>query len=339
MLIMKKYNIIAGLLAIFLFSLMISSCNRKTESITENNIPDDPPISTDSTSGFWSNTFNKTDFPNMVRTNTLFIASSGSIFAGTDSGIYRTVNLGAKWKHLLKDQIDVVSFFDYQTILFAGTNNGFFRSEDNGVTWENEGLLGKTVNAITVANDTLFLGTKNKGIYKRYVGGGTIIFSRFTDTTITTLTTDKNNQVFAGTEIAGLFRYQGNNQWKQTALNFGTIAAVLVRNNNDLLVSHWSGTLYKLSNNGTSITTMNYGSPNYITSIAEDTQSGIIYTANYQIGVWKSSDNGTTWIAQNNGLGEGALSSLVVSSGGYIFVGKNTHDRSTNGVYKYLPQF
>ncbi len=57
------------------------------------------------------------------------------MLAGTDSGIFRTVNQGKSWEKVFDDG-QVVSFTEQNGVLIAGTYRGAIRSRDQGKTWE-----------------------------------------------------------------------------------------------------------------------------------------------------------------------------------------------------------
>jgi hypothetical protein len=106
-----------------------------------------------------------------------FAISGNYIFAGTiGSGVYLSTNNGSNWVHTsLGNQIIIYSLACIGSNIFAGTasfNNSFFVSNNNGADWiqKNEGLNGITVNALSIANNFLFAGTDDSGVYRRPVG-------------------------------------------------------------------------------------------------------------------------------------------------------------------------
>lgn len=61
------------------------------------------------------------------------------------------------------------------TTIYAGTSSTIFRSVDNGQTWVagSTGLPGDTVTAIRLINNTIIAGTYSSGIYLSNNGGPT----------------------------------------------------------------------------------------------------------------------------------------------------------------------
>jgi len=70
----------------------------------------------------------------------LVMHKNGALFAGTDSGVFRSTNNGESWEAvstgLMKMQIHALTMSD-DGRLFAGSNTGnLFVSADNGNTWQ-----------------------------------------------------------------------------------------------------------------------------------------------------------------------------------------------------------
>ena len=88
-------------------------------------------------------------------------ASDDTLFAGTESGLYRSTNGGRAWREVAfpPDRAPVLSLalspaFDADGVLFAGTESaGLFRSDDRGKTWMQAGqrLVDATINGIILS--------------------------------------------------------------------------------------------------------------------------------------------------------------------------------------------
>ena len=316
-----KYPILSLLI------ILLVSCNRPTDS--ERN---DPEIEV--TVNEWINTFNLSEDPRAVNVHQLFVSHSGYLFAGTDSGIYRTVNLGDKYKHLLTGSVRVLSFHETKSGMYAGTeNDGVYSSTDDGVTWFNYGLLGQTINCMSSINDTLIAGT-NSGVFQLDMNDDSWKRIGLNDTIVLTLIEDGNHNIFAGTEKNGIFSYNGKSTWKATKITSGAVVAMTLAKDNIIFFSLWGQGLFKMSNNGTTVIGTGLKNPNYIQSIAVDTV-GHIFTANSQIGILASPDNGTTWSSLNEGLGSGEKKSIVILPGGDLFVSENPLYEQPTRIYKY----
>jgi photosystem II stability/assembly factor-like uncharacterized protein len=97
-------------------------------------------------------------------------SNSAVIYAGTRSGIWKSVDLGETWVKTSFPDTEVLSiqvFPDNQNILYAGTshsyeNAGIYKSVDGGLTWSIKGIAGQDINAIAVDpgnTNTILAGT------------------------------------------------------------------------------------------------------------------------------------------------------------------------------------
>lgn len=318
-------------LSLSVFILMIVSCNRHIDSEQENNGVDDGGENSQSA---WINTFNLSEDPRTIDIHQLYVSKSGNLFAGTDSGVFRTVNLGDKYKNLLTGNVKVLAFHETKNAIYAGTENkGLYSSHDGGVTWFNYGLLGQSMNCVSSKNDTLIVGT-NTGVFQLNMDDDSWKLIGLKDTTVLTLIEDSNKNIFAGTSKNGIFSYIGNSKWKPTKITSGAVVAMSPAKDNIIYFSLWGQGLFKLSNNGTVVTGTGLKNPNYVQSIAVDSV-GHIFTTNNQIGILASSDNGATWNFLNDGLTGGDKKSIVIMPGGELFVSENPIAEKPTRIYKY----
>ena len=149
-----------------------------------------------------------------------------------------------------------------------------------------------------------------------------------------------------------------NNTWQNvSSFGVGEIIYTMLYNGSDIYAGTMSGNIYKSTNNGTSWIIINTGmNVSYIWSLnvnaniifaatekgvykyngstwtltslsgkdvhALTSVNGIIYAATWGYGVYKSTDNGSTWIQINNGLGAFlAMQSITSTSNGDVYVG------------------
>ena len=278
---------------------------------------------------FWKNTSQVSTDPKNVVINKLFTYNDSYILAGTDSGIYRSVNFGAKWKHFLAEKTGINSFCQTSSgIIFAGSDgNGIYQSSDAGVSWINSGLSGKTVQSLASKEDIgTFAGTLS-GVYKFNPVSDEWNSIGLIDTIILCLEIDDNGYLYAGTSGKGVLRLNAQGQWIKTKMDIGQIADLKIYKNNSLLVSLWGQGLFILSDNGTKLKSTGIGQPNYVYGIAVDTLNNI-FTSHYDIGILASADEGVTWSVLNSGLNADQNQSIVCTRGGQLFTASDNH-----GVY------
>jgi len=107
---------------------------------------------------------------NNINVNAL-AESNNSLFAGTDKGIFRSDDSGVSWK-MVNTATYVDAFGVSGNNIYAGIwgGGGFYRSSDNGDHWvqTNTGLVSRTVGAIHVVGNNIFVGT-GRGVFQTTV--------------------------------------------------------------------------------------------------------------------------------------------------------------------------
>jgi len=173
----------------------------------------------------------KTNFPDTVKVNTIVVKDS-SIFVGTDGdGIFVSTNNGENWKSInegLQSKIVHTILINRKTLpagqarIFAGTETGVSVSTDNGENWRsiNSGLSGLGVWSLEARTDpagdtTIFAGAWS-GLYSSTDWG-----ENWEATSLSSTTTPVNsiiiykNFIYAATFSDGIFLSWNNGlTWK-----------------------------------------------------------------------------------------------------------------------------
>ncbi len=147
------------------------------------------------------------------------------IYAGTESGIFKTVDGGANWTKtgFAETLVRVVKVASSdQQVIYAGTDEGIYKSEDGGITWIQTGVPGTRVNTIAIDPGNpqiVFIGTARRGqgpdgsIFKSTDGGGNweLKYSSDLDLVVDVLIdTDNSSYIYAcGYAIGGNGDYKG----------------------------------------------------------------------------------------------------------------------------------
>jgi hypothetical protein len=223
-------------------------------------------------------------------------ASSTILFAGTDTGVYHSVDNGTNWLGWntgLPQECFVTAFATVGTNLFAaaaggGSTQSIFLSTDNGIGWSAlySGLHTSSAFALAMRSGWLYAGTSN-GVFLSPSDG--MIWGQanngLTDTLVIAIALSDTNAssrtLFAGTIGGGAFRSRNN------ALSWSAINSGLPIN--------------------TTVNTLFVNGPNLFAG----TQNG---------GVYLSTDDGTSWQNVSTGLKDSSVTALVVSHG-MLFAG------------------
>ncbi len=234
--------------------------------------------------------------------NTL-IASGSNLIAGTETGIYVSINDGQSWtgsNNGLPPNIKINSLVRLSNNIFAATDQGVWLSVDEAQSWSdaNGGILhNQSVFTLFVHGVSIFAGTGNRFTSSR-------IYRTF-------------NQGKSWNEVnTGLTENTGT-------ANFAAIVDTIF-----LL----SGGLYRSTNNGNTWSSTNL--PTDSSSIQQiETSGSVIFAIGTRksgspyfenaFGVWTSPDEGKTWklvTILSGGLGGGSFGNLAISGNNVFFI-------------------
>jgi ligand-binding sensor domain-containing protein len=228
------------------------------------------------------------------------------IIAGTWDGVYRSTNNVNNWLKVsapwMDTGIETVAFCD--PLLFAGSTLGMYRSADNGTSWEsvNTGLTNRYINhityTITVSDTHLFTGTWGGGAFRSSDCGSTwsAVNDGLTRAHILSLAVTDTN-LYAGAEGGGVFlsNDDGDN-WKSLRRN-ATVYSMAINGTN--IYAGGNQYLIHSTNNGTSWNWIPLGS-SQISSFAM--KDFYLFVGTQGDGVYRTSDNCSTWDTVNTGL-------------------------------------
>ena len=212
-----------------------------------------------------------------------FAKQNGSIFAGTDRGVYESIDGGNSWLHRTDSSIAGSAFAVALTsdgTIFAGTSFGVVRSTDGGSTWGHSGIAGSTVFFMSAANDDMiFAATEKDGVFSSTDHGTTWVSRSLVRDDLQTIDVNGEGDVFAGA-FGGVYRLQkDSSSWEYSPFTDGYV----------------------------------------YTLVFAGLQT--IYAGAYD-GVWVSNDNGDTWQrAGTSGLLENLVLSLDLTAGGNLLAG------------------
>ena len=178
----------------------------------------------------------KTNFPDTVKVNTI-ITKDSSIFVGTDGyGIFVSTNNGENWKSsnegLPSKKVHTIFIYgknlpDGHARIFAGTELGVSVSTDNGENWKsiNSGLSGLGVwsleaSADAVGDTTIFAGTWS-GVYASTDWGENWKITGLSSTTMPVYSIIIYDRIiYAATFSGGLFlSLDKGRTWKNLDIN------------------------------------------------------------------------------------------------------------------------
>ncbi|MCL4705276.1 T9SS type A sorting domain-containing protein [bacterium] len=132
--------------------------------------------------------------------------SDGHIYAGTDSGAFRSTDKGENWiainTGLTSGPIGSLQVNSAGQI-FASTSAGIFTTIDNGETWSHTGLAEGGVIAINPSTGDVFVGSEQNGIFRSTNNGRDWlqINTGLSTKRVSSFTFSSVGRVFAGTSL------------------------------------------------------------------------------------------------------------------------------------------
>ncbi len=262
------------------------------------------------------------------------LAVSGSnIYAGTNSGIFRSADSGLSWTAVDSGLVTpaVMSLTASGGTIFAGTDSGIFLSANNGTSWTavDSGLTNSGITCFAQSDGALFAGTKG-GIFRSADNGTswTAVDSGLANARIWCLAAG-GGAIFAGTD-SGIF-LSANNGASWTAADSGlphsTVWSLAVSGNTVFAGTDGNG-VYLSTDNGTSWSPANSGLSGeragslYIWCLAAT--NGRIFAGTDGDGIYQSANNGASWSAVDSGISPGLTNSTILSlavDGSTVFAG------------------
>ncbi len=217
------------------------------------------------------------------------------LYAGTKTGIYKTIDAGASWQlsDSLNAEVRALAFdLNSPQHIYSATKLGLYESSDAGASWQK-------VNADSLESEDLWAVLVNA-----------------TDST-----------VYVGTYKSGVFRRGPQNSYWQEANNGlvgGSvdnlkISEIVIKSaaKAEILVATRGGGVFRTTNGGdewASISNLNGMFNKYILDVAVDPYNdNILYVASNREGVFKSTDGGQQWKQVVTGLAIKPLNCIRVS--------------------------
>lgn len=245
------------------------------------------------------------------------------------SGAYRSNDMGTSFSDI-NPGIYVWTIHSEGNKVYIGTDNGIYRSSNQGITWEIIGLADAGVNSIVTLNGNIIIGTRDMGIHTSSDDGVTWINTGYSDWSAVKSVSAVNNNLIVGCDGqlgASVSRDNGSTFTEYHSLNQSYINT-LVKKDNEI----FAGTTPYLPNRGGVFHSSDLGATwNNIGIINKDILSlavkdNYLFAGSIYDGVYRTTNNGSTWNQLNNGLNSLWISALA-------FIDNNLYAGTNSGVY------
>jgi len=256
------------------------------------------------------------------------VVSETNLYAGTESGVFRSTDSGATWMASNSGIPSTHAFTVMGTKLYAGTDGGAFLSTDSGVNWIpiNSGIRsGASVYALGVNGKCLFAGTAGMGIFRSLDSGESwiAIDSGLTDSNISALAVSGTN-LFVGTNGGVFLSTDSGSSWNSVdsglVFTWGIQSFAVMGTN--VFVDGGPGNVYRTTNNGARWTPMRSYNTALNDGVFALAVSGTsLFAGTGGSGVYSSPDSGTSWTSV--GLSSGPYNTVytLAVSATNIFAG------------------
>jgi hypothetical protein len=255
-------------------------------------------------------------------------ADGNNLFAGTfNHGLFISTNNGTNWNLAgtsLYSRI-VFSLTKFGGYLYAGTDLGVWRTSNNGAYWSVTSINNNSTYSLASNQTRVFAGLHNSGLF--YSSGGTGWFiSSLNATNIKAINVNGNFIIAGAGNNSGVFVSANNGaNWVSSSLNNKSVYS-LALNGNYAFAGTGSG-VYVSADSGYTWTQTSLNNELVLSLV---TNGNYVFAGTELNGVYVSSNNGNSWIQNNDGMGNITVYSLCITNN-YIFAGV-----SANSVYRRL---
>jgi ligand-binding sensor domain-containing protein len=254
------------------------------------------------------------------------LASIGTtLFASTNSnGIFRSTDNGASWQPCASTQMNLYSLVSIGNILFGSISYQVVFSTDSGATWQSTSFQESYLYYLATSGTYLYAGgldgislSTDNGASWNYISSiKTGLYG------VTAMSVKTGNLLVAATNGIFLSTNSGTN-WDSinTELPTKDIRAVLDANGT-FFAATWGYGIVRSFNNGGNWATVNSG----LTSknIQALWNSGDTIFAGGDHGVFISTNGGTTWQEEFNGLPRMPYNCMAITSGHNLYAGSKS---------------
>lgn len=257
---------------------------------------------------------------------------SPNVFAYTTTGIYKSGDNGNTWGPFqpLISYADILDFAVSGNRVFAATAGELISTNTSVANWQPNAALASEAAysfAACTQGTTVYVAA-NRGIFESQNNGSswTEKNTGIIPSSITALTVNDNDTLFAGASIYGVSNYNGN-QWKFAGLAMLNSTSLLSVGSDVYSTGDFG--INRTSDGGVTWDFINNAPGNPVIAYCSDlaVSGNLIAGAALTQGILLSDDNGATWALVNTGL-SGSSVGCITSCGSNLIAG--TYD---NGLF------
>ncbi len=281
--------------------------------------------------------------PTRRRVRAIAINASGHVFVGLErGGVIRSLDHGTTWASVNSGITDLTVrdvAINANGDLYASTNaGGVFRSINNGGTWvaANTNLTNLDTRSLIVQPNFLLVGTRTGGVFKSTSPNGVWASANtgMTNLGVNCMHRDPvSGIVYCGVDNGLYQSLNDGGTWSSVTGPFtGNIVQSITSARGALFVGMPEG-VYKSTNGGTDWQ-LPGNWPLDPQTRALHSAAGILFAGTLRVGMYRSTDNGSTWTPGNSGINAYTVHSIAFGSANRCFIStivNGMHHSDDNG--------
>lgn len=255
--------------------------------------------------------------------------ASGTVFAGSTSGLYRSTDEGQSWQ---KTQLPLQRYWvianDLDSTFYAMGYRAFYLSKNNGTSWEEKNVgSGEPWWVITRGRTDAYCIT-SIGFFHSTDDGDSwlLVNSSIQNNGVTHLAMNSKGLLYgAGTDSGVFVSADSGLTWKR--IQSGSHIYTLYSNDSGTYIGTIRG-IYKTTDNGTNWIQTNNGLKDTVIQCIYSASKDLIFAATSG-GLYFSTNQGDNWSRCSNGIPNSYMLSVFADSNGIVFAGNYSR-----GIYK-----
>jgi photosystem II stability/assembly factor-like uncharacterized protein len=262
--------------------------------------------------------------------------NSGCVCAATEfGGLYVSNDNGNHWTERIGERINCMAVNQDGKLFAGGAEGKLYTSTDDGINWISVSppeFGGIWISAVTVdSSGRIYLGVSAKGLFRSDDDGESWvkITSGLAHSNPICLAAGPEGVIFAGFDIDGIYRttdYGVNWSPMNNGLTSLEMRSIVITKSGYVLAATYGRGVFRSTIHGDSWVKV---LDDFSFSLAIDNAGHIFHGCLGTIspddplgpGIYRSDDEGTTWVPINNGLRNLEVSSLAANAGNEIFAG------------------